>query len=186
MQSKLLYWIDFLLIKIKKVKEVEKIVSDKENDEEPIDPELFLDDDMRAELFGYGMEDPDSVDLHSEDNDWQALLEESAGSTHEELPSFAFVYPEVLETTIEKPNFDICTFEELKVYARATEDPEALFLVALRYPINPNDPDYNQEYVQNPRHNEEMRFSYLRRAAAKGHKEAQMILNQAQKFSIQN
>lgn len=118
-----------------------------ENDEYPIDPELFLDDDMRAELFGYGTEDPDSVDLCSDENDWQALLEESVGSTHEELPSFAFVYPEVQETTIVKPNYDTCTFEELKIYARATADPEALFLVALRYPINPNDLNYNQEYV---------------------------------------
>ena len=183
MQSKLLYWIDYFLRKIKKVNDVEKFVSDKENDEDPIDPELFLDEDMRAELFGYGMEDPDSDDLHSEDNDWQALLEESVGSTHEELPSFAFVYPEVQEPTIAKPNFDTCTFEELKIYARATEDPEALFLVALRYPFNSNDPNYNQEYVQNPRHNEEMRFSYLRRAAAKGHVKAQMLLSRAQILS---
>lgn len=71
-----------------------------ENVEYPIDPELFLDVDMRAELFGYGTEDPDSVDLCSDENDWQALLEESVGSTHEELPSFAFVYPEVQETSI--------------------------------------------------------------------------------------
>lgn len=81
------------------------------------------------------------------------------------------------------PNFDTCAFGELKIYARAMADPEALFLVALRYPINPNDLNYNQEYVQSPRLNEEMRFSYLRGAAVKGHKEAQMLLTQALKFS---
>ena len=109
-----------------------------------------------------------------EQRDWQKDLEESAGACSEgsEAITPGTVYMDDDDYSIQKPDFSTCSFEELKVYARATEDPEALFLVAERMPSSPNDPTHNQEYIQNPGFSQQMRIAYLKRSAAKGYMKA--------------